>query len=105
MSSNFLRRKNPNYHKEKVSKYFLLGGNNFLMKDLFSFCPCKTATLILKAPISLQKTCKLSSVLAAFEVYPLLVVIYSVLCYFKNNRREILRGQFNQIQKTRFTPD
>lgn len=51
------------------------------------------------------KPCKLSSLLAAFELYPLLVVKCSILYYFKSDRKDILREEFNQIQKTRFTPD
>lgn len=53
--------------KRKSFKLFPSRGNWFLMKYLFSFCPCKTDTLILKAQIILQKTCKLNSVSAALE--------------------------------------
>lgn len=67
------------YYYALMSLYFQLlekkkkiipEGNRSFMKDLFSFCPWKTTTLTLIASISLQKTCKVSSVLAAFEVYP-----------------------------------
>jgi len=51
--------------------------------------------LILKTPISLQKTYKLSSVLAAFEVYPLLVVIYSILFQKEQERNSRRQTQSN----------
>lgn len=51
------------------------------------------------------KPCKLSSVLAAFELYPLLVMKCSILYYFKSDRGDILRENSIKYRKTRFTPD